>query len=83
VATIPTTDDNFQHFAASAGDTIVFARPTSSVILSVAVNTVQVSFDGKTGTVTLQTGTHHLIGLHVTSLVFSGTGSLTGAGLCY
>lgn len=81
MATINTENDNFQHFSASAGDTVVFARGTSSLILSTSVATITVSFDGKPGSITLQAGTYRFP-VRVDRIVIGGTGTITGAGLC-
>lgn len=83
MAAIGTTDDNFQHFTAAAGDTVTFARATSGLILSTAVGTVTISFDGENGSFTLQAGTHQFNGIRVSTIVFGGAGAISGAGLCY
>lgn len=87
MATINTGDRNHQHFAASAGDTVVFTRPVVNLIITAAASGCTLDLDGSAAAdgvapMALAAGTHQFINILVKKIVVGGSGSITGVGVC-
>lgn len=82
MTTVNTTATNNQHFTASAGDTVAFARAINVLLITTTVNTVTFSLDGGTNFMALAIGTFQFLHINTYDIVFGGTGTVTGIGIC-
>jgi hypothetical protein len=79
-----TEPDNFQHFSITVPGTVTFARATSGIILTVDSNNTTVAFGGEGGTpvMALRAGTYQFLNLRMKTIVFGGSGNVSGSGYC-
>jgi len=87
MAIVETGDRNFQHFSASPGDTVVFARVVSVLVITVPTGgSVEIDFEGSaaadgTDPLVLGAGTHHFTNFSVKNILVSGSSTITGVGV--
>jgi predicted RecA/RadA family phage recombinase len=87
MAITETGDRNFQHFSASPGDTVVFSRVVSVLVITVPTGgSVSIDFEGSAdadgvSALALGAGTHHFTNFSVKTILVSGSSTITGVGV--
>ena len=78
--TYTTANQSIQHFG-DGYTTVLFSRPTSSLLLA-ATGAVEVSFDGGLTFMDLGVDTFHNLPIRTKRIDFRGAGSVNGCGIC-